>query len=251
MDIVTKTEWIAGVPALSCYDADAAAGLPLVLVLHGFTGRKEDSLGQATALARRGYYAVAIDAHLHGELGARPFDPAQVAARMAEIAVVTAGALGPLIAAFSAEDGPADAGRVGLIGTSMGGAIICHYLPQRHPAVKAAVAMIAGIPAIWPTVLRNARPLYPSFGVTDEMIREAEQIPYPPFLEGVDDFPLLMQYGEADPLIPIDAIREIHAQVSAHSTGPAKLVVRTYPDVGHETPPRMVAEAMAWLARYV
>ncbi len=46
------------------------------------------------------------------------------------------------------------------------------------------MAMIAGIPAVWPAVLRNARMLFPAFGVTD-MVAEAEQVTYPPFLDGV------------------------------------------------------------------
>jgi len=83
------------------------------------------------------------------------------------------------------------------------------------------------------------------------MIAEAEQVSYPPFLDGVCDFPLLLQYGEADPLIPIEAIRQVHAQVRDRWGERDKGVLRTYPGVGHETPPRMVAEAIAWLMRYL
>ncbi len=79
---------------------------------------------------------------------------------MLEVATVTAGMINPLIDHYASVEGLADAGRVGLIGTSLGGAIICHYLARRHPAVRTAVAMIAGIPAVWPAVLRNARMLF-------------------------------------------------------------------------------------------
>ena len=165
--------------------------------------------------------------------------------------MVTASYIDPMIAHYAATAGPADAGRVGLIGTSMGGAVICHYLPQRHSAVKSAVAMIAAIPAVWPIALRKARPLYPAFGVTDAMIAQAESVPYPPFLGGVQDFPLLLQYGEADPLIPVEAIRSVHAEVRERWGDPTKLALRTYPGAGHETPPQMLADAFAWLERHL
>jgi len=251
MDVITTTERIDDIPTLAAYDADAAAPLPLVFLLHGFTGRKEDNRANVAALARRGYYAVALDAHLHGELGSQPFDPADAAARMLEVTLVTTGFVDHLIDYYAHVAGPADASRVGLMGTSMGGAIIMHYLPRRHPSLKAAVVMIAGFPSLWPTVLRNAKPLYPAFGVTDAAIAAAEKIESPPLLEGVRDFPLLMLYGEADPIIPIGAVREVHAQIEARYGDSEKLKMVSYAGVGHEVPPRMLVEAVKWLAQYV
>ena len=70
-------------------------------------------------------------------------------------------------------------------------------------------------------------------------------------LEGVRDFPILMQYGEEDPLIPVDRVRETYLRVRAGYTEPEKLVMHTYPGVGHEVSPRMLAEALQWLRRYV
>ncbi len=64
-----KDRMDCGVPTLACCDEDARVGLPLVLVPRVHR-RKEDSRRVVLALARRNTCAVAIDAHLHGELPA-------------------------------------------------------------------------------------------------------------------------------------------------------------------------------------
>ncbi len=82
------------------------------------------------------------------------------------------------------------------------------------------------------------------------MVAEAEQVTYPPFLDGVYDFPLLLQYGDADPLIPVEVVRQVHTQVrerwgdlTSWSCGPIP---------AWATKPRHgMAEAIAWLMRYL
>ena len=57
--------------------------------------------------------------------------------------------------------------------------------------------------------------------------------------------------GEADPIIPIGAVREVHAQIEARYGDSEKLKMVSYAGVGHEVPPRMLVEAVKWLAQYV
>ena len=80
------------------------------------------------------------------------------------------------------------------------------------------------------------------------MIAEAAQVTYPPFLDGVYDFPLLLQYGDADPLIPVEVVRQVPAQVRDRWGDPDKLVLRTYPGVGHLTIAHDTAsEVVRWI----
>jgi len=55
------------VPGLLLAATNATGRLPVVIMMHGTGGRKEDMLPLMQKLARRGFLAVAIDARYHGE----------------------------------------------------------------------------------------------------------------------------------------------------------------------------------------
>ncbi len=250
MEISVTTKKIEHIPVLEFHDRDAQPKLPPVLIFHGFTGRKEHHTADGCELARQGYFAVAVDAFLHGELGEEPFVPTKVIPRMMEIVHETAGFIDQLTENYE-QDPRVDTSRTGILGFSMGGAVIYQYLPRRKPDVKAAVSMVAGIAQYWSKTLEISRVLYPAFGVIDEMVAAARLFETWPFLEGVRDFPLLAQYGEADPLNPIQTVRDLFDQVRQGYTDPQKLCLVTYPDIGHETPPAMFARAIKWFTKYL
>jgi len=242
---------VQGIPVLEFYDPEAPSRLPLVFILHGFTGNKEDHLVQGYVLAREGFYAVSMDLHLHGELGDMPFVPAKVAPRLVEVIGRSVENLAKLASAYE-ESKIADASRIGLMGISLGGAVIYHFLPRRTPNIRAAVCMIAGPSPIADITFRNVQKLFPDFGVTDELIAALSVTSRSlPFLEGVSDFPLLMQYGQADPLIPVDEVRRLYQEVKHRYTNPAMIEFIEYKDVGHETPPAMYAQASKWFRKYL
>jgi hypothetical protein len=251
MKIVIDHTRIGGIPVLECYPLDAPRPLPVIFIMHGYTGRKEDHLMQAYALARLGYCGVSMDLHLQGELGETPFDPAHVSPRFAEVIEQSTANLRTLITAYAGRS-HADASRIGLMGISLGGAVIYHYLPTRAPAVQAAVSLIAGPAPVAETTFRLVRQYYPHFGVTDELIaRLAEIGRTQPFLANVTDFPLLMQYGQADAIIPISEVRRLYQQVKEGYTQPEKIALVEYENSGHATPPAMFERAEAWFSRYL
>ncbi len=91
-------------PGLDCRWSWFCAGSP--------DGRRLPRVGPGPG-AEGNTCAVAIDAHLHGELGSQPFDPAEIALRMLEVATVTAGMINPLIDHYaSVEDWQMRAGSV-------------------------------------------------------------------------------------------------------------------------------------------
>ncbi len=251
MRILTDHRRIQGIPVLECYNAEASGKLPLALILHGFTGNKEDHLVQGRQLAREGYYAVSADLHLHGELGDAPFMPARVAPRLGEVVERSVENLAILASAYE-DSKMADAGRIGLMGISLGGAVIYHFLPRRTLNIKAAVCMIAGPSPIAHMTFKNIQRLFPDFGVTEELIATLSAASRStPFLEGVRDFPLLMQYGKADPLIPIEEVRRLYREIKRGYTDPSMIELIEYDDTGHETPAGMYAQASRWFGKYL
>jgi len=251
MRILIDHRKVRGIPVLEFYDPGAQDRLPLVFILHGFTGSKEDHLVQGQDLAREGYYAVSADLHLHGELGDAPFVPARVAPRLVEVIARSVENLAKLASAYDDSE-VADASRIGLMGISLGGAVIYHFLPRRTPNIKAAVCMIAGPSPIADMTFKNVQRLFPDFGVTDELIAAlSARSRSMPFLEGVSDFPLLMQYGKVDPLIPIEEVRCLYREVKRSYTNPGMIELVEYEDTGHETPAGMYAQARRWFAKYL
>jgi len=243
---------MADIPVLEFYNPESQVPIPLVFIMHGFTGRKEDHLLHGYSLARKGYYAVSIDLHLHGELGEAVFMPARVSPRFLEVIDQSVKNLERLLATYQAV-ALADDNRVGLLGISLGGAIIYHYLPNRIPNVRAAVTMVSGPAPLAEITFRNIQAVYPEFGVTDELLSELQKdASHEPFLQNVnDDFPLLVQYGQEDPLIPIEGVRKIFTRVRGSYVNPERLKLVDFANTGHETPVEMFLQAEEWFAHYL
>lgn len=251
MKILIDHRRIQDIPVLEFYNPEADQKLPLVLIMHGFSGRKEHCFSQSYQLAQRGYYAVSIDLYLHGEAGDGEFIPAQVSPRLDEVLACSMEYIERLVS-FYAEDCIADGSRIGLLGLSLGGVVMYRYLPRRHSHVRAAVAQIAGAAPFWSITIRKIMQHYPEFGVTEAMVAVVEQrTSTEVFLEGVSDFPLLMQYGQADPIVPIEEVRRVYQQIKDRYTRPELLELIEYPQIGHETPAAMFTPAWAWFEKYL
>jgi uncharacterized protein len=251
MKIIIDQHRIQNIPVIACYNPELPGRLPLILIMHGFTGSKEHHLLHAYHLAQAGFYAVTLDLHLHGELGEQPFIPAQVSPHLVEVITRSVQNLHSLVQAFKTN--PAvDSSRTGLMGISLGGAVIYHYLAQRDQSVKAAVTMVAGPTPLFEITFRNIQQYFPQFGVTDALLTElSAAAATTPFLDKVKDFPLLAMYGESDPLIPIAGARELFKQVKSGYTKPELLHFSEFPNTGHDTPSEMFLKAAAWFKEHL
>lgn len=256
MALVRETRRVGPVPVALCYDADAPGRLPLLLGLHGFSGRKEDFHGTAESWARQGYFFAALDAHLHGEAGSTPFHAADVTPLLDEVLDVTAGWIDALVAALAADE-KVDGARVGWLGVSLGGAVLFRYLERcaavgRAPAVKTGAALIAGMSSFWPETLRRIIPIYPEFGVTEALIDAArQQVPSQDFLAGTAEIPLLLQYGQDDPIVPIELVRAAVERRRMECRRPEQLVLIEYPQTMHQATAEMFAQAARWFAAHL
>ncbi len=251
MKILIDHHRVQDIPVLEFYNPEAVEKLPVVILLHGFSGRKEHCFSQGYQLAQRGYYAVSVDLYLHGEAAEGEFVPALVTPRLDEVLTHSAESIAQLVAIY-AQNAVADGSRIGLLGISLGGAVVYQYLPHRHPHVRTAVAQVAGATPFWPLTFRKIKQHFPEFGVTAAVLDAVEQRARAEvFLEGLSDFPLLMQYGQADPIVPIEEIRRVHRQIESQYTRPDLLKLDEYPNTAHETPPLMFERAWQWLEKYL
>ena len=211
---------------------------PLVLLLHGWSGSKEDwwkeenyiSGGEMRkALLKAGYAVLALDAATHGERSheidfqhVNAFGDSKAPARRnyftyAEIAIQTVKDYRRALD-FMAERGEVDMKRIGLVGYSMGG-MDAFYLVSAEPRVKVAVACV-------PPLL-NA-----SYG-------PASPIDYS---WGIGKTPFLLLMGRKDEMN--DPVRA-EASIDQYLKGPNTKLI--WYESGHKLPPAYVQDAMAWL----
>ncbi|MBN2444645.1 MAG: alpha/beta hydrolase [Spirochaetales bacterium] len=242
---------------ISCIELSPArhvTGLPLIIFLHGFTSRKEDTIDAATGLARRGYCVVLPDAHLHGDHSSAELEssgPIAKAAKMDEIYVKSSENINRLIEAYS-EVWADEELRVGLIGISMGGVTILHHITHnRNELIKAAVICIA-TPFI-ENHLRNAAVQMPEFlpFVSETLLKRIRDIEPSRSFEKAKDLPLLFLPSVDDTLASIDDVRRGVSELGKVYEDKDRLKIVEYKGIGHECVPGMFEEAGEWFGKWL
>lgn len=253
MWIIIEEQTINEIPVLNVYNPNSMEKLPIIMILHGFSGCKESNLQDAYRFAKEGYYVVSFDAFRHGELMDDEFKRLSKLERSRDfwnITLKTTQIINPLIDSYQANE-KADYRRVGLLGRSMGGVIIYNYLTgNRHPNLKAAVPMIA-TPS-WVSLEREyfkineaARQYYNEA----ESKRIAEIEPYRK-LHLVKDFPLLMLNGVNDPEMPIMEVRRSFFEMRQRYGNKELIQLMEY-EVGHQVTGEMIDQALDWFKKYL
>lgn len=224
---------VQGVPLLLAFPAAGDAPHPVVLWFHGFGVDKEVHRKELEQLARAGFLAVGVDAAGHGErrlpdLDERQAAPHEQALRtMIELVAQTADELPGVVCAL-ADEGVADAERVGVAGVSMGGYLVYRAVLV-EPSIRAAVAIL-GSPE-WP---------------------EGDSPHH--HLDGFRHTALLSVTAERDENVPPAAARELHRRLAAEEPD----VVQRYVELPgavhlmseqHWT--RAMDETLGWLARHL
>ena len=139
MTVVIENFRIDRISMLEITQKGAPEHLPLVILIHGWTGRKEDVLFFAYFLAVRGYVVVSMDAFGHGE---RALKEGWTVEAFSNLLLQTSDDINRVIAHYE-KDPRVDVSRVGLSGISMGGVITYYYLTREDKRIRAAVPMIA------------------------------------------------------------------------------------------------------------
>jgi dienelactone hydrolase len=215
---------------------------PVVLLLHGWSGGKEDwykddniiSGGvMRKALLQAGYGILALDAATHGERSneidyqhVNAFDDPKAPPRRnyfsyAEISVQTVKDYRRALD-FLAERGEADTNRVGLVGYSMGG-MDAFYLLSVEPRIKVAVACV---PPLLSAGYGPASPIDYSWGIGQK--------------------PLLMLMGRKDEMgDPVKVETSYHQYIETLNS---KLI---WYEQGHKLTEIYVPDALAWIKQHL
>jgi len=214
---------------------------PLVLLLHGWSGSKEEWYKDDNfinggvmrkALLEAGYAVLALDAATHGERGneidyqhVNTFDDPKAPARknyftFTEISVQTVKDYRRALD-FVAERGEVDTNRIGLVGYSMGG-MDSFYLLSVEPRIKVAVACV---PPLQSTGYGPASPIDYSWGIGQR--------------------PFLLLMGRKDG--PADYVAMVEASYRKYLGGPNTKLI--WYDQGHKLTAIYVPDALAWVKK--
>lgn len=150
--VATERAVIAGgIPLTVFRPAPATDAAPVVVIAHGFAGSQQLMRPFAATLVRHGLIAVTFDFPGHGR------NPTPLAGGLTDDRAASAALLGALAAVEAHARGlaGADAGRLALLGHSMGADIVLRHAVARGEAIAATVAVSTFGPAVTATRPRN------------------------------------------------------------------------------------------------
>lgn len=246
------------VPAIAYYPATDGP-FPVCFVLHYFRGSKESCEPWCRDLAARGIFAIAIDAHLHGERSvAGVFHGDHIAELGEEYSIWvhqtsiahTARDVTAILDALS-ERTDVDLTRVAATGMSMGGSTAM-VLAWREPRVHVVASMVGAVDFWWDVIKippgseQDAKKV--SFG---PRLRElVTSIDPRTRLDKIPPKYVCLLNGGRDGFIDLESIRRFVEELKPlYREHPERLRFTPYPDTGHEVTAAMWREAQEWLAR--
>ena len=229
--------WFAGgVPLVCVRPAGAPGPLPVVVIYHRFSGRNTDELLRlALPLADSGVAAVLPEAALHGERAPKDFDGRLAGDRdglFTDVLDGTVGEAGEVLAWVAGRE-DLDASRIGVVGTSMGGAVALAISCGDHsPAAKVAVALMPTTPGPGSSVRQEAA--------------------YSPEPERCFPTALMIVHGTEDPTTPYPNARSFYDDLVPHySDAPERLRFVDMPGEDHRVGAYWIEETLSWLGRFL
>ena len=233
--------WLAGdTPAVTVRPSGVTDRLPAVLVYHGFAGDKTgDLLRMAMPLADAGCLAVLPDAALHGERAPKDFDGRLQSDRdglfLDCLSGTVAEATGLLEWVVGRED--VDAGRIGVVGISMGGAVALDLACRGRPRPPGAAPKVAVA-------------LMPALVGPGSAIRQ--EVAYAPDAASCFPTALMIVHGTEDHLAPYPTARSFYDGLVPHySEAPERLRFLSVPGDEHRVGPYWTEETLAWIGRFL
>ncbi len=253
MNIMIRNRRPGEIPVLELYNPDIQEKRPMVLLFHGYLGRKEFILPQAYLLASHGFFVVAPDVHGHGE---REGDKL---ANLMEAVLSTSKEVNFLIEEY-ADEAMADNTRVGISGYSMGGMITFSYISGPDNRVKAAAPIIStpdwvSIVKALSTKERLAEIL--ALGIIEDesdleqYLDVTKQIQPLNNYKMMKDTPLTMLCGEDDTTTPPDGPKKLYELLEPIFFDKEALKLKIYPKTGHSDNIDMNETMARWMTKYL
>ncbi len=255
MKTIYEKRFIKDIPVITCRRNDGTVK-PLVIMSHGFTGRKEmfRDGGYMEELAEMGYYAVAIDNRLHGERPGPSFEMTAIRSfGKVDVIVVrkaikeTADDVKLLTDEFSSNK-EIDAGRIAVTGISMGG-----FMTYRAMVIDDRIKV--GIPFI-SSPYWNDIPGDTPIVDDEDAKRELEKyaVEYQPAMcpGRFGNRPLLIQVGDIDKHYDTNKVIAFCEEIkNQYKDCPERLKLIIYPETRHEFKKEMWVQAVGWLRMYL
>lgn len=229
--------WLAeGTPLATVSRSSVRGSLPAVIVYHSFAGTKTDGLlGLAVPLADAGCLVVLPDAALHGERAPHDFTERRERDHdglFLDCLNATVEESGHVIN-WVADREDVDAGRIGVVGVSMGGAVVLALACRQSP---------------YP--LRSAVALMPAGSGPGSAARQKAAYAHDP--AGCFPTPVLMIHGTGDHAAPYPNARHFYdSLVPCYSEAPERLRFIDVPGEEHEVGAYWIEETLAWLGRFL
>ena len=264
--------------------ADAATRLPVVIVLHGTGGFKEQNLTLLAAFARRGFLAVAPDGRYHGERCAAGKGTVDYFAAITQAyrdgrshpwLFDTVYDVGRLVDYLQTRP-DVDAARIGLMGFSKGG-METYLAAATDPRITAAVPCISVQSFAWELEHDQWRGRIGTVRGAFDAAAKLDGVETPdaafvkkfydrlvPGIDGVFDGPsvvplicprpLLVINGDSDDKTPLPGVK-LATDAAAAAYAKAGVAERFRAEVeaatGHTVTPTFVAEAVDWLTLWL
>ncbi|MGA2620995.1 MAG: dienelactone hydrolase family protein [Thermoguttaceae bacterium] len=244
------------VPAIAIHPATGGP-FPVCIVLHYFRGAKESLEPWCRDLAARGVFAIAIDAHLHGERSvAGVFHGDKIASLGEEYSIWvhqtsiarTAKDI-PVILDALALRPDVDVSRVAATGMSMGGSTAM-VLAWQEPRVRVVASIVGAVDFCWDVTKTRPGPEQESRKASySPRVRElVGSIDPRPRLERIPPKALFVASGGRDEYIDIESVRRFVADIEPlYRHTPGHLHFSQFPEVGHGVTAAMWREAQDWI----
>lgn len=253
MEVIVRNNHIGEIPVLELFQNNGIPQKPMVILYHGYMGRKEFILPQSYFLATNGYFVVTPDAYGHGERSG----PGMV--DIFTSIVKSAKEINGLIDYYKPNK-EVDYTRVGLSGYSMGGCITFLYLTGSEKRIKAAVPVIST--PDWVSIVEGLNTEekikeLKAYGIldqdskVDDYFKIAETIQPINQYTAMKDVPLLMLCGEKDIVTPAAGVKRLYDLLRPITLDEKTLKFIVYPGAGHGDTVEMNFELAKWMNIYV
>lgn len=235
---------------ITTFCKEGKSNLPVVFFVHGFESNRIQSEGFhqiAYQLAQKDFFAITLDAYLHGERA--PEDPDfKRKDAFFHIIVQTVKDIECLIQTFK-EDARCNPDKIGITGTSMGG-LTSFYALATIPEIQAAAPALA-TPYFERFLNEQIEPNERDSEQFKEIYSFIKQHDPSRHIKNFAPRPLLMLNGRKDLTIPYAHIDDFYQQIQPYyQSCPENLALKSY-DLDHTLSDEICHEIQNWFCRFL
>lgn len=251
MKVIINNFYVNKIPILEISPKKSIDKKALIIIIHGFTGKKENNLYLAYRFARIGYIVVVFDAYLHGELKNSQFESYTRIERISKIPIIITESCLMLSEIIKNYTESMKTIMIGLVGISMGGFIAFQYLSRKNRYNISMVVSLISTPH-WLTPFEKTleTDLTSKRYLTQELLDEIDSIQASNFYDNFHNTPILMLNGEDDEKYFLDDVKStIEDLRTNYDDSNFKSII--YSGDGHQVTDKMIDETEKWINAFI